>query len=125
MKSGSALKGVLFDWDGTLIDSYHADSQAYLGLFRAFGLDWGLKELEVHYAPDWYRVYRAAGIPEEHWMKADNLWRTQYALHPSKLITGARQVLQKLSRRHTLGLVTSGDRPRVTKQLDHFALTRT
>ncbi|HTQ96807.1 MAG TPA: HAD family hydrolase [Candidatus Acidoferrum sp.] len=124
MKPASALKGVLFDWDGTLINSYHADSQAYLGMFRAFGLDWGLKELEVHYSPDWYSVYRAAGIPEEHWNKADNLWRTHYARHPSKLITGARRVLQKLSRRHTLGLVTSGDRPRVNKQLRQFALTR-
>jgi HAD superfamily hydrolase (TIGR01509 family) len=125
MKPNGPLAGVLFDWDGTLIDSYHADSQAYLGMFRALGLGWGLEDLELHYSPDWYTVYRAAGIPETQWDQADNLWRTHYAKHPSKLIPGARRVLKLLARRHTLGLVTSGDRARVLRQLREFALTRT
>jgi len=118
------LTGVLFDWDGTLLDSYHADAQAYLAMFREVGLNWGLKELEEHYSPDWYTVYRKAGIPEERWDEADALWRAHYAKHPSKLVSGARRVLQRLAHRHTLGLVTSGDRERVTRQLREFALTR-
>jgi HAD superfamily hydrolase (TIGR01509 family) len=120
----NALAGVLFDWDGTLINSYHADSQAYLGMFQELGLTWGLAELELHYSPDWYVVYRAAGIPESHWDRANDLWRIHYAKHPSKLVSGARKVLQKLSRRHVLGLVTSGDRERVSRQLREFHLTR-
>jgi HAD superfamily hydrolase (TIGR01549 family) len=118
------LRAVLFDWDGTLLDSFHADSQAYLAMFRDVGLDWGIKELERHYSPDWYTVYRAAGIPKERWEEADGLWRAHYAKHPCKLISGARQVLRRLARRHALGLVTSGDRVRVTRQLREFALTR-
>lgn len=125
MKSARTLAGVLFDWDGTLIDSYHADSQAYLGMFREIGLDWGLKVLERNYSPDWYTVYRAAGIPKERWDEADNLWRIHYAKHPSKLIAGARRVLERLERRHTLALVTSGDRLRVSRQLREFGLMRT
>lgn len=124
MKSETRLAGVLFDWDGTLIDSYHADSQAYVAMFRELGLDWGKEELARNYSPDWYVVYRAAGIPEERWNDADRLWRAHYAKHPSKLVTGARQVLRRLARRHRLGLVTSGDRERVTRQLRAFALTR-
>jgi HAD superfamily hydrolase (TIGR01509 family) len=119
-----ALAGVLFDWDGTLINSYHADSQAYLGMFRELGLTWGLAELELHYSPDWYSVYRAAGIPKSHWDRANDLWRIHYAKHPSKLVSGTRKVLERLSRRHALGLVTSGDRARVTRQLREFRLTR-
>ena len=125
MNAEKPLSAVLFDWDGTLINSYHADSQAYLGMFREFGLGWGLKELEIHYSPDWYTVYRAAGIPKEDWQKADDLWRLHYAKHPSKLVSGARRVLQQLGRHHVLGLVTSGDRVRVSRQLREFALTRT
>jgi len=123
MHAGAHIKGVLFDWDGTLIDSYHADSQAYLAMFRELGLDWGVEELTQNYSPDWYTVYRAAGIPKERWDEADRLWRNYYAKHPSKLMTGARQVLRRLARRHKLGLVTSGDRERVTRQLRSFALT--
>jgi pyrophosphatase PpaX len=124
MSTERRLAGVLFDWDGTLLDSFDADSQAYLAMFRDVGLDWGIKELERHYSPDWYMVYRAAGIPEERWDEADGLWRAHYVKHPSKLISGARQVLRRLARRHALGLVTSGDRARVTRQLREFALTR-
>ena len=124
MQSKKVLAGVLFDWDGTLIDSYHADSQAYLAMFRKMGLRWGLKELDEHYSPEWYAVYRAAGIPEDRWDEADRLWRGYYAKHPSKLMPGTRRVLRTLGRRHKLGLVTSGDRARVMKQLRKFALTR-
>ncbi|MGB7847982.1 MAG: HAD family hydrolase [Candidatus Acidiferrum sp.] len=124
MRAQKRLAGVLFDWDGTLLDSFHADSQAYLAMFREVGLDWGLLELERHYSPDWYTVYGAAGIPKERWDEADKLWRGFYAMHPSKLVIGARRVLQQLARRHELGLVTSGDRERVLGQLRKFALTR-
>jgi HAD superfamily hydrolase (TIGR01509 family) len=118
------LHGVLFDWDGTLLDSYHADSQAYLAMFRAMGVDWGLPELERHYSPDWYAVYRAANIPEERWGKADSVWREFYAKHPSKLMAATRRVLAQLNKRHKLGLVSSGDRDRVSRQLQEFKLTR-
>jgi len=124
MTSRLPLHGVLFDWDGTLLDSYHADSQAYLAMFHALGVNWGLAELERHYSPDWYAVYRAAKIPEERWDEANRLWRTYYAKHPSKLMTAARRVLSQLNRRHKLGLVSSGDRVRVSQQLREFGLTR-
>jgi len=124
MQANSHLAGVLFDWDGTLVDSYHADSQAYLGMFQALGLSWGMEELAANYAPDWYAVYRAAGIPKERWNDADRLWRTHYAKHHSKLLTGAWQVLRVLGRGYRLGLVTSGDRQRVCRQLRSFGLMR-
>src|ERR1700731_604345 len=111
------LDGVLFDWDGTLIDSYAADSSAYLAMFREMGIPWGLEELACHYSPNWYRVYRAAKLPRARWDDADRVWRAQYAKHSPKLIAGARQVLDSLGHEHHLGLVTSGDRDRVTRQL--------
>jgi HAD superfamily hydrolase (TIGR01509 family) len=117
------LHAVLFDWDGTLLDSYHADSQAYLAMFRAMGVDWGLPELERYYSPDWYAVYRAAKIPEKRWREADRVWREFYAKHPSKLVAATRRVLAQLNRRHKLGLVSSGDRDRVSRQLREFRLT--
>jgi HAD superfamily hydrolase (TIGR01549 family) len=118
------LRGVLFDWDGTLINSYSADSSAYLAMFREMGIPWGLEELARHYSPNWYRVYRAAKLPRARWDDADRAWRAQYAKHSPRLIPGARQVLARLGRMHRLGLVTSGDRDRVTQQLRAFRLTQ-
>jgi HAD superfamily hydrolase (TIGR01549 family) len=117
------VEGVLFDWDGTLIDSYHADTSAYLAMFREMGIPWGMEELEKNYSPNWYQVYRAARLPKRRWEDADRLWRAFYAKHRPKLIAGARRVLARLRGLHTLGLVTSGDRDRVSRQLREFRLT--
>jgi HAD superfamily hydrolase (TIGR01509 family) len=117
------IEGVLFDWDGTLIDSYQADTSAYLAMFKEMGIAWGIEELEKHYSPNWYEVYRAARLPRKHWEDADRAWRTHYAKHRPNLITGVRRVLAKVASAHCLGLVTSGDRDRVTRQLREFRLT--
>ena len=123
LKRNQSIKGVLFDWDGTLIDSYHADTSAYLAMFKEMGIGWGIDELEKHYSPNWYEVYRAARLPKEHWEAADRAWRTHYAKHRPKLIIGVRRILAKVANAHPLGLVTSGDRDRVTRQLRDFRLT--
>jgi HAD superfamily hydrolase (TIGR01549 family) len=119
-----ALQAVLFDWDGTLLDSYDADSAAYLAMFREMGIPWGLQELALHYSPNWYDVYRAAKLPPARWEDANRAWRKQYANHTPKLVLGARRVLASVARHYRLGLVTSGDRDRVLRQLRDFRLTR-
>src|SRR5690349_13004875 len=119
-KRKSAIQGVLFDWDGTLINSYQADACAYLAMFKEMGITWGLKELEQNYSPNWYHVYRAARLPRKHWDEADRVWRAHYAKHRPKLVAGARRVLVRLRGTHALGLVTSGDRDRVIRQLREF-----
>src|SRR6267142_6147451 len=122
-KQKRSVEGVLFDWDGTLINSYQADTSAYLAMFNEMGIRWGVQEFEKHYSPNWYHVYRAAGLPRKSWEEADRLWRVNYAKHQPKLISGARRVLTQLVEAHPLGLVTSGDRDRVTRQLREFRLT--
>ena len=123
-KQKLCFEGVLFDWDGTLIDSYRADASAYLAMFREMGIAWGIEELERHYSPNWYQVYRAAKLPRRLWKQADRVWRAHYAEHRPRLIAGARVVLETIRTKHLLGLVTSGDRDRVARQLRDFRLTR-
>lgn len=122
-KRKPTIQGVLFDWDGTLVNSYVADTSSYLAMFKEMGIAWGLEELEKHYSPNWYQVYRAAGLPRKRWDDADRAWRAHYAKHKPKLIPGARRVLARVGSAHPLGLVTSGDRDRVIRQLREFRLT--
>jgi HAD superfamily hydrolase (TIGR01509 family) len=122
-KRKQTLEGVLFDWDGTLVNSYHADTSAYLAMFKEIGIAWGIEELENNYSPNWYEVYRAAKLPRKRWEDADRAWRAHYAKHRPKLMAGARRVLARLGNDHRLGLVTSGDRDRVTRQLREFRLS--
>jgi HAD superfamily hydrolase (TIGR01509 family) len=114
---------VLFDWDGTLLNSYAADTAAYLAMFRALEIEWKIEQLEKHYSPDWYKVYRAAGVPRVKWTHADQLWRTAYSAERPALLPGARTVVRSLARKFTLAIVTSGSRDRVRRQIDEFGFT--
>src|SRR5260370_16615143 len=46
------IRGVLFDWDGTLLNSYHPDSSAYLAMFREMGIPWTLADPPRPYSPN-------------------------------------------------------------------------
>ena len=117
-----SARAVLFDWDGTLVNSYGADSRAYLAMFQALGVDWGLDDLARHYSPNWYRVYCAARLPRVHWDEADRIWTRAYRRENPRLMPGAKRIIRLLQRNFALGIVTSGNRPRVRKQLRDFAL---
>ena len=118
-----SARAILLDWDGTLLDSYGSDSRAYLHMFQAIGIAFTLRDLEKHYSPNWYRVYRAAKLPKARWDEADRLWHQAYDKEAPALLPGARKVLERLSRDFELGIVTSGNGPRVRRQLRGFKLT--
>jgi HAD superfamily hydrolase (TIGR01509 family) len=113
---------ILFDWDGTLLNSYAADVHAYLSMFRALDIKWTEREVAVHYSPNWLRVYGAAHLARSKWREADRLWAQAYKLEKPPLLAGARRVLHKLSSKFELGIVSSGNRARVRRQLREFAL---
>jgi HAD superfamily hydrolase (TIGR01509 family) len=91
-------------------------------MFREMEITWGLAELDLHYSPNWYNVYRAAKLNRGKWDAADAVWRRNYLQYRPKLLPGARRVLSHLARTHALGLVTSGDRDRVHRQLRDLRL---
>ncbi|HKW87825.1 MAG TPA: HAD family hydrolase [Candidatus Acidoferrales bacterium] len=120
-----SARGILFDWDGTLLDSFEADMRAYEAMFLALGIAWTRREIARHYSPDWYRVYEAARIPRARWDEADELWGRAYRREEPKLLPGAKAVVGRLRRSYELGLVTSGDRARVRRQLHQFGFSET
>jgi len=122
MLTQKPLRAVLFDWDGTLLDSFRADTNAYLQMFRALGVSWEPRRLLQHYSPDWHNVYRAAKLPQESWAEADRLWRLFYRAERPVLQPGARRVVQALAARYRLGLVSSGSSWRVRSQVHAFGL---
>lgn len=99
--------------------------RAYEAMFRALGIAWTRRELARHYSPDWYRVYRSAGIPRARWDEADRLWGRAYRREKPMLLPGVRAVVGRLRRNYQLGLVTSGDRKRVRRQVQLFGFAKT
>lgn len=117
-----SARAILFDWDGTLLNSYAADVRAYLSMFRALEIKWTERKVAAHYSPNWLRVYQAARLPRSKWLEADRLWAQAYKLEKPPLLPGARRIVHTLSEKFELGIVSSGNRARVRRQLREFAL---
>ena len=65
------IKAVLFDLDGTLLDSFHLHYSAYETMFRYFGIEMSREIFLSTYSPNWYRTYEAFGLDQEHWERAN------------------------------------------------------
>jgi HAD superfamily hydrolase (TIGR01509 family) len=116
-------RAVLFDWDGTLVDSAERTFRCYAQVFDAHGIRFDRAAFERTYSPDWYRTYQQVGLPAEDWADADARWIACYETEPGALLPGARAALERLAAAgRVLGLVTSGDGARVRAEVEAFGL---
>ena len=118
----SPLKAVLFDLDGTLLDSFSLHYEAYDAMFARFGISMS-KELFINtYSPNWYRTYEAFGLPDKHWEEANVVWLEEAEKHVAHLFDSVIDVLDTLSGTYLLGIVTSGTKSRVIRDLDRTGI---
>ncbi len=124
LKRPDPLRAVLFDWDGTLVDSAEKSYRCYVQAFAEHGITYDHALFERTYSPDWYRTYQDVGLPPEAWAEVDARWLACYENEPSRLLPQARQSLERLAGRGiVLGLVSSGDPSRVRRELSAFELS--
>jgi HAD superfamily hydrolase (TIGR01549 family) len=117
------LQAVLFDWDGTLVNTAEASYRCYEKLFGSYGIAFDRDAFRRTYSPNWHLTYSALGLAEERWAEADARWLEHYCEEEVVLIDGARDALQRVRRAGLrAGIVTSGDRARVGRELDDLGV---
>lgn len=114
---------VLFDWDGTLLDSFPAGYHASITVLKHYGIDIDRERFLETYSPNWYYTYEKLGMPREEWDNADQMWRKIYRDQTSEPFPFVAKLLESLRETGlTLGLVTSGNRTRVVRELEAHRL---
>ena len=123
VKSSTTISTLVFDWDGTIVDSAQLGLNAYQRAFAELDFVFSLEIYEASYSPNWYQTYEALGLPKEKWARADDLWRFHYDNETPAIIEGAAETLVTLRNKgYRLGVVTSGNNDRVNREAKQFGL---
>jgi phosphoglycolate phosphatase len=119
------MRAVVFDWDGTLVDTLPAILQANVEVLKEYGVEFDESVYRSAYVPDWHHMYRQLGVPEASLGAAGARWLELYrAVTGLAPFPGVVDALRRLARSgHRMGLVTAGDRPIVEDQLARFGLS--
>lgn len=114
---------VLFDWDGTLVDTLPLIYRANVAALAEFGIRMDRTWFRERYTPDWRSSYRALGIPEELWDAVGERWAREMRRGRPRALPWARGALRRL-RRHgvRLGLVTASTRGVVEPSITRLGL---
>ena len=117
---------VLFDWDGTLVDTIPMIYRANVVALREFGITMSREWYRERYTPDWRRSYRELGIPEEQWDDVAARWAREMRTGRPRALPHARPAIRRL-RAHgiRLGLVTASTRTVVEHNLERLNLDGT
>lgn len=108
---------LLFDWDGTIVDSHQLGLTAFEKSFAELGIAFDHEIYRRVYSPNWYSVYEAMGVPTEKWERADELWTRHYGDETPHPIVGAPETIKSLhDQGYQLGVVSSGNDCRVNRE---------
>jgi pyrophosphatase PpaX len=118
------MRAILFDWDGTLVDSLGAFQHANAAVMASFGLPWDEAIYRRNYVPDWRLMYLRLGVPADRLDEANELWHTMFARAEDIIaFDGVPEALARLDAVGCrLGIVTAGHRLIVEPQLKRTGL---
>jgi len=121
--STQSITTLLFDWDGTLVDSAQLGLTAFEQSFAALGVAFDHEVYREVYSPNWYSVYEALGLPKDKWERADELWTHHYGEQTAQLVDGGKQTIDELQHKgYRLGIVSSGNGGRVAREITNLGL---
>lgn len=114
---------LLFDWDGTIVDSAQLGLAAFERSFESLGVKFKHEVYREVYSPNWYSVYEAMGLPRDKWDSADELWIKHYGEQIAEPVPGANETLEQLHQKgYRLGIVSSGSDCRVAREVKELKL---
>ena len=124
MTTNGLPDAVLFDWDGTLVDTMSMIYRANVVALRSYGISMSREWFRERYTPDWRQSYRELGIPEHLWDEMAGRWSDEMVKMRPRAMPWARPALRRL-RSHGIrvGLVTASTRAVVEPSIARLNMT--
>ena len=117
------MRTILFDWDGTIVDSIQHSSKTDAEICRQIGVPFDESIFRRTFSPNWRLMYRTLGIPEERTEEAVRVWATMFRSDQTQPFPGIEDALTRLAGTgFRLGIVTGGRPGRVEPQLARLGI---
>jgi phosphoglycolate phosphatase len=118
------MDAIVFDWDGTLMDSLAAVFDANAKVLAECGVPFDADRYRAAYTPDWRVMYQRLGVPESAMEAAGDRWLELYRdTDEAQLLPGVPEALRRLADAgFVLGLVTAGDQVVVEAQMERLGV---
>jgi phosphoglycolate phosphatase len=117
------MRAILFDWDGTIVDSIQALFETDGAICRQIGVPFDEPIFRRTFSPNWRLMYVSLGIPEERADEAVRVWASTFHSDQTPPFPGVQEALARLAAAGcTLGLVTGGSRAEVEPQLARLGI---
>lgn len=116
-----AVRTVIFDWDGTIVDSMQAVFEADRAICQQIGVPFDESIFRRTLSPNWRGMYRALGIPEERTAEAYAVWTATFPTDRTQPFPGVERAMARLAAAGCgLGLVTGNSRTDVEPQVQRL-----
>ncbi len=118
------MRAVLFDWDGTLVDTLSHMFAATQVVMADFGMPITWDDYRRHFTPDWKLLYRRLAVPDDEIAAMGERWWGLYrGQDEGTLLPGVAGALRRLAEAGiALGIVTGGYRANVGPQLERHGV---
>src|SRR4029078_23597 len=91
------MDAIVFDWDGTLMDSLAAVFAANARVLAEYGVPFDEQRYRAAYTPDGRVMYQRLGLPESAMEAAGDRWLELYGdTDDAELLPGAGEALRRL-----------------------------
>jgi phosphoglycolate phosphatase len=117
------VKTILFDWDGTIVDSVPALFETDRAICRRVGVPFDEAIFRRTFSPNWRLMYDSLGIPKDRVADAVQVWSETFRADLVQPFPGVQGALRRLAATGCrLGIVTGGSRPEIEPQFGRLGL---
>ena len=111
------IRGVIFDYDGVICDSFVQSANANRAVMRHFGLKFSLTLFREHHV-DWREFYRMSGVQEKLIESIPSIWNAEMKKQEhAKYYTGIPIAIRELARSRKLAIVSNNLESRICDDL--------
>jgi phosphoglycolate phosphatase len=120
------IKAIIFDYDGVIVDSFESLFKAYQKICKFFKVNCptDMNNFRKIYGYNYIECFNNLGIQEKDFSKANEIYKNEMSVMKHRLFPGIAEVINELSKRYKLYLVSASFSQEILPRLKAHNLSK-